>query len=130
MITGLYAGVLGIIYLYLCARVIKMRFKHKANIGDNGVEEMHRAIRVQANFIEYVPMTLIMMVIAEIMLPYTFTPYYLHALGVVLVCARLGHAYGLSKSAGTSRGRFMGTVATYLVLLTLSLTLIIQFVIA
>ncbi len=130
MITGLYAGILGFIYLILSFLVIRQRLKNKIGVGYNKNEDVLRAVRVHANFAEYVPMALIMMAIAESMLAYGFTPYYLHAIGLTLVIARVAHAYGLSRSIATSPGRFMGAILTFLVLLVLSATLIIQYAIA
>ena len=130
MITGLYAGILGLVYLGLCALVIKMRFKHQAGIGDKGVEEMQRAMRVQGNFAEYVPLIIIMMAVVESTLSYAWSPFLLHGLGIATVIARIGHAYGLSKSIGTSPGRFLGTLITFFVILVLSIALITQFLIA
>jgi len=130
MITGLYAGILGLIYLGLCALVIKMRFKHEAGIGDKNIEEMQRAVRVHGNFAEYVPLIVIMMAVTESTLPYSWSPFLLHGLGIAMVIARVAHAYGLSKSIGTSPGRFLGTIATFVVLMILSIALITQFLIA
>jgi len=130
MITGLYAGILGLIYLGLCALVIKMRFKHEAGIGDKNIEEMQRAVRVHGNFAEYVPLIVIMMAVTESTLPYSWSPFLLHGLGIAMVIARVAHAYGLSKSISTSPGRFLGTIATFVVLMILSIALITQFLIA
>jgi len=130
MVTGLYAGILGIIYLGLSFMVVRKRLKHRIGVGDNNNHEILRAVRIHANFAEYVPLALIMMMIIEInnVNPFDVSPLFLHMFGVVLVLARLAHAYGLSQSAGTSPGRFMGTILTFLTLLGLSILLITQYV--
>lgn len=128
MITGLYAGLLGLIYLGLCALVVKMRLKHDAGLGDKKIEEVQRAIRVHGNFAEYVPLIVIMMAITESTLPYSWTPFLLHGLGIAMIIARVAHAYGLAKPEGTAPGRMMGILMTFCILLILSIALITQFV--
>lgn len=130
MITGLYAGLLGIIFLGLSFLVIRQRLINKVGVGHGKNESVMRAVRVHGNFAEYVPMALVMMAIAESTLWFENTPYILHGLGILLVLGRLSHAYGLSKTVDTSWGRFAGMITTFLVLLVLSVLLIIQFVTA
>jgi uncharacterized membrane protein YecN with MAPEG domain len=82
---------------------------------------MQQAARVQANFAEYVPLAVVLLVLAELAsLP---TPA-LHVAGVTLVASRLLHAWGLSHSPGRSFGRFYGTAGTWLVITGLSLWLL------
>ena len=50
----------------------------------------------------------------------------LHACGIVLIAARTLHAYGLSRTGGTSPERFAGTGLTWLVMLAMALLLIWQ----
>jgi hypothetical protein len=45
---------------------------------------------------------------------------FVHACGAGLVIARVLHAVGLSGSAGTSFGRFWGTLVTWILLLVLA----------
>ena len=52
------------------------------------------AQRAQANFIEYVPIALLLLAVAE---SQGLTGWLLHTSGVILVLARLLHAWGLSK---------------------------------
>ncbi len=129
MVTGLYAGILGVIYIGLSFMVIRKRLKNQIGVGHNKNEPLMRAIRVHANFAEYVPLALILMAIVELnsLNPFEAAPLYLHGLGITLVLARVGHAYGLTKSIGTSPGRFGGTLATFGVLIILSVLAIIQF---
>jgi len=114
-ITMITAGLLGLLLLFLGGYVIAGRVKFKVNLGDGGKEEMQRRMRAQANFVEYVPMALILVALME---NATIGPHWLlAALAVVLVVGRVWHAQGLLSSSGTSPGRFAGTNMTLLVIL-------------
>ncbi len=111
----LTAGLLGLLLLFLGAYAIRGRVTFKIGIGDGGNAEMHRRMRAQANFVEYVPMALILIALME---ADKIGPRWLLAtLGAVLVVARVWHAQGLISSGGTSPGRFVGTAATLAVVL-------------
>jgi uncharacterized membrane protein YecN with MAPEG domain len=75
---------------------------------------MLRLIRGHANFAEYVPLALVMMLVLE--LGRTST-YVLHALGIGLLVSRLLHGYALSFTARFRFGRVWGAGITFLVLL-------------
>ena len=112
--TLITAGLLALLLLFLSGYVIAGRVKFKIDIGDGGNPQMTQRIRAQANFVEYVPMALILIMLVE----WTrIGPGWLPgALGATLVIARLWHAQGLLSSPGTSAGRFMGANLTALVI--------------
>jgi uncharacterized protein len=64
-ITALYAGVLGIILVLISVRVSVVRGKFKVMFGDGGQESLMRAIRGQGNFVEYVPLALLLVGMVE-----------------------------------------------------------------
>ncbi len=120
-ITAFYAGLLGILGLVLASRVARHRLRHGVELGDAGHPEMQRAMRVFGNFIEYVPMILLLLGFGEMLgVPRWLT----HLMGASLVIARLLHALGLAASSGRSFGRLMGTVITWVVLLASSVGLV------
>lgn len=122
-ITLLYAGLLGLIYLGLTIRVIRFRGRHQVGIGDGGHGDLARAIRVHANFGEYVPLLLVLMGLIEA----TGGPAWaLHAIGIVLVVGRLGHAYGLGGTEGASVGRAVGAGGTMVLLLVCSVWAVLR----
>ena len=121
-ITPLYAGILGLFYLYLAFQVIRRRMGKGVGLGDGGHPDLTRAIRVHANFAEYVPLALILLLMLE---GQGYSPWFVHVLGVLLVFARLAHAHGLSQSDGHSRGRFLGTATTLFVVGSASLLVIL-----
>lgn len=121
VITGLYAGILGFLGLVLASRVVQQRQQHRIGLGDEGNEEMQRAMRVFGNFTEYVPMILLLIGFGEMLGAHKWMT---HALGASLVVARLLHAYGLSRTSGTSLERLLGVTLTWLALLVSSAMLI------
>jgi uncharacterized membrane protein YecN with MAPEG domain len=113
-ITALYGGLLGLLYMVLCWQVVDHRRKGKVGLGTGGNPDLERAIRVHGNFAEYVPLFLVLLLVAELS---GAAAWLLHALGAVFLVSRIGHAYGLGKSGGVSPGRFYGTLLTWATLL-------------
>ena len=112
--TALYAGLLAFIYIALAFRVIGLRRGRRIGIGDGGDRELARAIRVHANFAENAPLALLLIGMLEL----NGGPLALvHACGAALLVGRIGHAYGLSRSIGSSLGRVGGMVLTYLAMM-------------
>lgn len=109
-----YAAVLAVFYIVLTLRVIKQRYRAKASLGDGGDEMLQRAIRVHGNFAEFVPFALLLIAMAEI----NGAPFWaIHALGSLLVLARLSHAYGISHGLEKLRFSQAGVIGTFIVLI-------------
>lgn len=113
-ITGFYAGLLALLYLILAARIIRLRWKYRVGIGSGGEEELKAAIRVQGNFIEYVPFILILLGIIETQ---GAASALVHGMGITTLIARLSHAVGITKTIGVSVFRTIGVLGTFAVLL-------------
>ena len=125
IITGFYAGILTLIYLFLALNIIRLRWKHRVGLGTGEAEELNVAVRIHGNFIEYVPLALILFAMMEVQ----YAPLgLLHGLGIALVIARLCHAIGLTRSAGVSLPRTIGVLTTFAVLLLAAGFVIGQFV--
>ena len=127
MLTGLYAALCALLIFALSLRIALLRRKLRIGIGDGGDAGLARAIRAQANAIEYVPLLLVMLLIAE---NNGASVAMVHACGAGLLLARVLHAVGLSGSAGVSFGRFWGILLTWALLLVLAGQLIWGFVAA
>lgn len=65
-ITLILSSLMGLMCVWLAFQVIKNRRKHKISLGDGGIEELARAIRAHGNFIEYVPISLILLGASEL----------------------------------------------------------------
>lgn len=114
-ITLLYAGALSLWFLVLSIKVIKGRSgKDGVNLGDGGKPDMLRVIRGHANFAEYVPLVLLMMAMLES--SGVFQTWVLHVLGGTLLASRILHGIALSFTQKFFLGRFLGTLATLIVL--------------
>jgi len=111
-ITMLYAGALALVLLVLSIRVIQARGATKVFMGDGGNELMVRRMRGQANFVEYVPMALILMGLME---NHGAPAWELHTLGATLLFARLLHGYAFAFAAHFPPGRFGGALLTQIV---------------
>ena len=109
-ITLATAGALGLIGLILAFRVSMGRSKHKVYMGDGGNPDMIVLIRTHANFVEYVPLMLVLLGLLE------FGGANRTALMVgaaVLVVARISHAIGMGGPMALRAG---GAMATYILL--------------
>lgn len=114
-ITLLYAAVLAVILILLSLRVVLLRRRFRVGLGTGEEAELARAVRVQGNFCEYVPLAVILILLLES--TGVVPGWFLHILGLALVCGRLAHGFfGLNRSGGVSNGRFFGTLLTWLVL--------------
>lgn len=115
-VTLFYAGLLALILLALSIRVVALRRRHKVGVGNGKQADLELAVRCHANFCEYVPLALILLLALES--SGAVAGWLLHVLGVALVLGRLLHGFfGLNRNAGKSQGRFFGTVLTLLMLL-------------
>lgn len=123
-LTGLYAGILTCMMLILNFRVVGIRVRGKIGIGTGGVPELERAIRAHGNFLENVPMTLLLIGLLELN---GASSYLLHSFGAGLVLGRGLHAIGLSHTPGVSPGRTLGMLTTYLVQIIAAAGLVYQF---
>ena len=94
--TALYAALLSFLLVALSFRVIKVRRKFQVSMGDAGNDYLQPLIRAHANFIEYTPISLILIASAEIN---SFVPVWcIHIIGLLLLSGRIMHAYGLSNN--------------------------------
>ncbi|MFD1193497.1 MAPEG family protein [Seohaeicola saemankumensis] len=113
-ITALYAGLLALLYVGISGWVIRVRVQQKVYAGDKGDPVMANAMRLHANFAEYVPLALILLLLAEMQGAPALA---LHALGAVLLLARIMHALGMARLPHTSALRGGGAAMTFGVLL-------------
>jgi uncharacterized membrane protein YecN with MAPEG domain len=81
-ITAFYAALLAPLFILLSVRVIRARRACGVPLGDGGDAVVLRCMRVRANFAEYVPLTLLMMALAESL---KTAPWLLHIMGIALV---------------------------------------------
>lgn len=126
-ITGFYASLLALLFIGFSINIIRERLSAKVGIGTGENTTLAKRVRIHGNFAEYVPLALILMGCYEIN---GASALMLHLLGGVLLLARLSHAIGISKTIGSSKSRQIGVLATFIVLLVLSIENIRLFVFA
>lgn len=123
-VVPFYAGIFALIYIALTVRVIAMRNSRRVSFGSGGDPLLERAIRIHGNFIEYVPLALILLGFMELQ---HFSRYLLHILCLLLLVGRLAHIVGLSIGGGVNLGRGIGVVLTVAVLVIAAILLIWEF---
>jgi len=113
------AGLLGLLAVVLTVNVSRVRGQKKINLGDGGDPEMLAAIRAHANFVEFVPLCLLLIYMASDFYGFWTTA----VLSIVLLVARALHAGGMLGVV--PQGRFLGTTGTTLVLAVVAVLLVI-----
>lgn len=116
-ITNLTSSILAIIFILISIQTIKFRHKYKVSIGAKGHEDLEMTIRAHANFAEYTPITLILLLCAEAN----------HANWVVLftfaalfIIGRLCHAYAFIANIQHFKFRKRGMYLTFTCIFCLS----------
>jgi uncharacterized protein len=110
---ALYAALLALLYICLSVRTIGLRRKLQLALGAGDRPEMLRAMRVHANFAEYVPLALILIYLVEAQ---GAAVWLVHALGAALLMGRCLHAHGVSQAKENFAFRVTGMVLTFTVL--------------
>jgi len=123
-ILPLYASLLALLFVALSVRTLRLRRSLKIAIGDSGNTTMLRAMRVHSNFAEYVPLSLMLIFIAESQAAH---PYLIHALGLALLIGRVSHAYGVSQSKENYAFRVFGMAMTLTTIITCSAYLLVGY---
>jgi uncharacterized protein len=125
LIIGFYAGALALLYLVLTFRTIFLRGKLRVALGDGKQESLQRAIRAHANFAEYVPLALILLVLIASNSSPTLL---IHGLGLALLLGRLLHALGVSRTPEPLVLRQAGMVLTIGCILVSAVYLLVKFI--
>ncbi|MFP3976972.1 MULTISPECIES: MAPEG family protein [Marinobacter] len=121
-VTGVFAAVLGILMLVLSGYVVKFRLKYKKGIGVTDDADFQAAVRAHGNLVEYAPIGLIMLGIAEMNGVASGLIYWT---GMALVVGRLLHAWGMINGHGEEhKARALGMVLTWLSMLVAAILLL------
>ncbi len=120
-LAAVYAAVLGLLAALLTVRVIVNRVRTNIQTGAGADARLGQSIRAHANFAEHAPLALLLIALAEML---GAAPTWIHALGGVLVLARVISAWGLGTSLGATPQRQMGAGLTIAVLVLASLLIL------
>jgi uncharacterized membrane protein YecN with MAPEG domain len=122
-ITSIYAALLGILLIVLAGSVGRARSKGGPSLGTSGSDALVVADRRHMNFVENVPMALLLMALVE---ADGGAKGWVHALGVILLVSRLIHPFGLSTKVMNTPARGIGAGGTFFVILASAITLLWQ----
>jgi uncharacterized protein len=110
-VTTLTASVLGLFYVWLAIQVIRLRRNHKVSTGEGGHHDLTHAIRAHGNCAEYLPISLILLGLAELNQGETWV---LAGFAGLIVAGRAFHALAyLGKTAHLPR-RILGMKLTFI----------------
>ena len=113
-IVSLYAALMTVLFVALSIRTIRLRRQLHIPVGDGGNAALLRAMRAHANFAEYVPSGLLLMLfVSTIGAP----SGWIHALGLALLIGRGLHGFGVSRVEEDYRFRVSGMALTFTSLL-------------
>ncbi len=108
-VTLIIAAAMGLLNIWLAARVSQTRHAHKVSIGHGGVSGVEARMRAHANFNEYVPIALILMLLVELNIGASRG---LWVVGAMLVVARVLHPFGMDRPSPNPY-RVAGAVLTW-----------------
>ena len=88
-IVLLYAGLLALLFVASSFRTLRLRRRLRIAIGDAGNQAMLRAMRVHADFAEYVPFSLLLIYLVE---STGAGAWFVHGLGMCLLLVFASHS--------------------------------------
>lgn len=116
-VTLVTASVLGLMFIWLSARVINARVSNEVLIGEGDDQDLLFRIRTQANFTEYVPIFVLILGACEVM---GGSKMVLAIVAAVFVLARLSHVPGMAQDANL-KFRQAGIIGSFTAIGALSL---------
>ena len=126
-VTAFYLAILALIYAVLALRVAGLRRANRVLFGDADNAGLRTAIRVHANFIEYVPIIALLVALLEMSgMPATRV----HLLMGALLLSRLLHPMGMAARPGTwqfNAGRVATILLTLVVLVAAAIQALVRF---
>jgi uncharacterized membrane protein YecN with MAPEG domain len=120
-IVPVYAALLAFVFLWLSVRVIRVRGAERVAVGAGASKSLERAMRVHANFAEYAPLALVLLLMAEMR---DAPAALVHGLCLALLLGRGLHAFGMSQEKEDFRLRVGGMSLTFAALAGAALTLL------
>ena len=115
-IVALYGSLNAFLNVALAVRVSRLRVAHGVSLGTGDSKEVLHAVRAHGNNAEFVPLAIVMLLIAELS---GGSAIALHVLGASLFAGRLLHIVGIPRRAPNPY-RFLGNGATWIVILAAS----------
>lgn len=108
-ITSIYAAILGLMFFAITLRVALIRMKTGQSLGVGDDQQFEKIMRGHGNFVETVPMCLILMLLVEQQGAASLT---MHVLGLALLSGRVFHYLQLTGVLKPLPFRIAGMVLT------------------
>lgn len=115
-ITLTIAAAAAVLHIWLAGRVSQLRRGYRISIGDGGNEALHRRIRAHGNYIENMPIVLILLALLELA---GGDARLLWGAAIIFIVARLLHAFGMDRTP-PSKLRMFGMMGSILALVILA----------
>lgn len=122
-VTALYAIPLALIFLVLWFRVSFARYRLKVSIGDAGNLGLLERVRQHGNFVEWAPLVLLLMILAE---GNGVAVIRLHISGVLLLIGRLAHPFGLKADNSAHPLRIVGNLSNIMATMNMATGLFVR----
>ena len=117
-VTLIYAGILILLSILLANQVLYVRLR-----GDKEPDWKENTVqRVQSNFVENVPLSLLLLFLIAISGAHI---HIVHTMGILLTIFRILHAWGMSRSPGANYPRLIGAQGTFLLMAVMGFTALI-----
>jgi uncharacterized membrane protein YecN with MAPEG domain len=113
-VTALYGALLALVGLVLGGLVGSKRPKLNVSLGDGGHRSLIEANRRHMNWVENVPVLIVLMAIIELN---GASSMWLHVMGGTLLAGRVIHPFGIDATNMRRIPRFVGASLTILVAL-------------
>lgn len=121
-VTAVFAAVLGLLLVVLSGMVSRFRLKYRKSLGTTDDRDFEAVVRAQGNLVEYAPLGLIMLAVAELNGVHSGLVYWT---GMVFVVGRVLHAFGMINGRGGPHiARMIGILMTWAGILALALLLL------
>jgi uncharacterized membrane protein YecN with MAPEG domain len=108
-VVALYGSLNALFNILLASRVSSLRRTERVSVGHGESKRLEVAARIHGNNAEFVPLGIVMLLIAELM---GGSSLWLHVFGGSLFVGRVLHAIGMPRPA-PNFGRFVGTALTW-----------------
>ncbi len=126
MISTVFSSLIAFWLLILSIRVVALRGSKLASFlafNNFGEKALSRSIRAQANLIEYAPIFLIMLFIAEFNGSH---PHLLYFTSILFLIARVMHGIAFGFMKYNAIGRIGGTIITFMCILILGVNNLLE----
>lgn len=117
MVSALYAVLGALLLLKFSTEVVKLRSQYRIAYGDGGFSELQNALRIQSNALEFIPITIVLLLFMEMNGAFTWM---IHICGILAIAARLMQYYGFHYHLANWRRLGFSTSLFTLVLIVLA----------